>query len=221
MCVAIPLGRRPDGVPGTRLGRYLRTRPWRFTAAVPLLLALLLGFMLTGRPLDLGTPLALILAQALVAAPLLGALMTRLPEATRTSPPGHLWFAGFAGVSLVGGAGCALGAAQGTGWAVPSLLALAWAWWLAAAAMRWHPGWSRLRVARTTLLLPAAAYGGALVLDLAALAALLGQGGALRALAWTGVALTALAAACALAMAQRRTSHPSRAGPPYLANGHA
>jgi len=73
MCVAIPQGRRSNGPQGTRLGRFLRERPWRFTVAVPLGLAPLLGTVWAHGDLGPGAPLTLILlVQALIAAFALG-----------------------------------------------------------------------------------------------------------------------------------------------------
>jgi hypothetical protein len=195
MCVAIPLGRRPDGPQGTRLGRYLRARPWRFTAAVPLVLAPLLGALWALGELDPGAPLVrILLAQGLAAAPLFGLLMTGLSALTRTSPPGHLALAALAALFLLAASTTALGLFLGPAWTATGLSAMAWAWWLGAGRLRRDLVWARVRLPRPMALLPFAAYGGAVGLGVCALVVTLGPRDALPALAIGGACLTLLIA---------------------------
>lgn len=193
MCVAIPLGRGSDGPRGTRFGRFLRERPWRFTALVPVVgSALLVIVWVFAGPVRDAALLLTLVAQGLAAAPLFAALVTRLPMATGTSPVGHLWFAGLSLVFLVGVSGLALGLVWGPGWRTAGLLGLGWAWWLAARMLHWHQGWSRVRLLWPVRLLPVVAYLGAAGLGLAAVTVVLGQKGGLAVVALFGAALTLL-----------------------------
>jgi len=213
MCVAIPLGRRSDGPPGSRLGRYLRARPWRFTAAVPLLLAPPLAVLWAAGGLAFDARAWVVLAQGLIAAPLFGLLLTGLPTLARTSTPEPLWFAAQATLFLAGGTTLALG------WDLPGLAMLGWGWWQTGTALGWHLSWSRTALPAGAGLLPLAARGGALALGLTALAAALGQDRALPLLALVGLAATALIALLgAWTLGPRPAAHPAPQ-PPVA--GHA
>jgi hypothetical protein len=186
MCVAIPLGRRSRGPRGTRLGRYLRARPWRLTLAAALIQAPPALALWGVGVLDPLAPMAwLVLCAGMIGLPLAAFLVSRLATLTQTTAPGYLWF------GVLGLLGAIGGAAWAAGWALVGLVALALAWWLTGTKLQGQLAWSRARLCACAAWLPWAAWGPALCLGLAALALPAGLQAGLPVLA--GLGLTVLA----------------------------